>query len=414
MVDVSIPGSKSVTARALFLAACAPGRSVLHRPLFSDDTDAFADGLASLGYDVERSDTAWSVTGRTGPGTRSSEVFCRDAGTAARFLPVLAAMGNGLYRFNASEQMRRRPIGPVVDALRQLGATITYEGEDGHLPFTIKSEGLRGGRVRLDAGISSQFLSGLLMSAPVMERGLVIEVSRLVSIPYVEMTVAMMRQFGVKVDVQGNVFMVAPQEYMAREYAIEPDASTTSYFLAAAAVLGKTVTVPGLGTASLQGDVRFAQVLQTMGADIRIDNTSITVTGTGQLNGIDVNMRDISDTMPTLAAIAPFAESPVRIWDVYNTRVKECDRLEACASNLRRMRVGVSTGSDWIEVHPGTPHPALIDCYRDHRIAMSFSVAGLRVPGLALDDPACVRKTFPKFHDTLAALLAAWEATEVS
>jgi 3-phosphoshikimate 1-carboxyvinyltransferase len=413
LAEVSIPGSKSITARALFLAACAEGTSRLERPLLSDDTDAFASGLAALGYTVDRPGATWSVTGLpAGPGMSASQVYCRDAGTAARFLPVLSALGEGQFHFDASEQMRRRPMGPVLDALRELGSAVTCEATEGYLPFTIKASGLRGGRISLDAGISSQFLTGLLMAAPLMDRGLTIDVSRIVSAPYVEMTVAMMRQFGASVDVTGSTFSVPAQEYVATEYPIEPDASTSSYFLAAAALTGTSVTVPGLGADSLQGDLRFAQVLQSMGADVRIGATSITVTGTGGLSGIDVNMRDISDTMPTLAAIAPFADGPVRISDVYNTRVKECDRLEACATNLRRMAVPVSTGRDWIEIHPGKPQPAVISCYGDHRIAMSFSVTGLRAPGIVLDDPGCVRKTFPEFHQTLAGLREAWSETD--
>jgi 3-phosphoshikimate 1-carboxyvinyltransferase len=366
-----------------------------------------------MGYAVERPGSTWSVTGLpAGPGSSASEVYCRDAGTAARFLPVLSALGEGQFHFDASAQMRRRPMGPVLDALRELGATITCEEREGYLPFAIKASGLLGGRISLDAGISSQFLTGLLMAAPLMSRGLTIDVSRIVSAPYVEMTVAVMRQFGVTVNVAGSTFGVEPQEYVPSEYAIEPDASTSSYFLAAAALTGNSVTVPGLGADSLQGDVRFARVLQSMGADLRIGADSITVTGTGGLTGIDVNMRDISDTMPTLAAIAPFADGPVRISDVYNTRVKECDRLEACATNLSRMGVPVSTGRDWIEIHPGKPRPAVIDCHGDHRIAMSFSVSGLRAPGIVLDDPGCVRKTFPGFHEALADLREAWGDTD--
>jgi 3-phosphoshikimate 1-carboxyvinyltransferase len=375
----------------------------------SDDTNAFGSGLAALGYAVEQAAATWTVTGLPGgPGVSAAQVYCRDAGTAARFLPVLAALGDGQFHFDASEQMRRRPMGPVLDALRELGSTITCDAQEGFLPFTIKAAGLRGGRISLDAGISSQFLTGLLMAAPLMDQGLTIDVSRMVSAPYVEMTVAMMRQFGASADVAGSTFSVPSQDYAASEYAIEPDASTSSYFVAAAALTGNSVTVPGLGAGSLQGDLRFAQVLRSMGADVRVGATSVTVTGTGGLRGIDVNMRDISDTMPTLAAIAPFADGPVRISDVYNTRVKESDRLEACAGNLRRMGVPVSTGPDWIEIHPGKPQPAVISCHRDHRIAMSFSVTGLRAPGIVLDDPGCVRKTFPEFHEALAALRAAW------
>ena len=410
MAEVRIPGSKSITARALFLGACAPGLSYLRRPLRSDDTEAFADGLAALGYTVQHSGDDWVVMGSlTGPPATSADVYCRDAGTAARFLPALAAAGQGTFRFDASPQMRRRPVGPMVDALRALGVTITHEEADGHLPLTVQTRGMTGAQVTLDASVSSQFLTALLMAAPLTRDGLTISVTGMVSAPYVDMTVRMMKQFGAKVTRGGGDFTVYPGGYAARSFEIEPDASAASYFFAAAAVTGKTVFLPGLYTDSLQGDLKFALVLKRMGARVSFEPDGVMVTGTGALRGTEVNMRDISDTMPTLAAIAPFADSPVRIVDVANTRVKESDRLEACAVNLRRLGVQVATGPDWIEIWPGTPKGAEIECHGDHRIAMSFSVTGLRTPGLSLDDPGCVRKTFPEFHTVLAELRREWE-----
>ena len=417
MAEVRIPGSKSITARALFLGACAPGLSYLRRPLRSDDTEAFADGLVALGYTVQHSGDNWVVMGSlSGPPATSADVYCRDAGTAARFLPALAAAGQGTFRFDASPQMRRRPVGPMVAALRALGVTVTHEEADGHLPLTVETRGMTGAQVTLDAGVSSQFLTALLMAAPLVNdaarEGLTISVSDLVSAPYVDMTVRMMKQFGAKVTRDGADFTVYPGGYAARSFEIEPDASAASYFLAAAAVTGKTVFVPGLYTDSLQGDLKFALVLKRMGARVSFEPDGVMVTGTGALRGTEVNMRDISDTMPTLAAIAPFAGSPVRIVDVGNTRVKESDRLEACAVNLRRLGVQVATGPDWIEIWPGTPKAAEIKCHGDHRIAMSFSITGLRTPGLTLDDPGCVRKTFPEFHTVLAGLRREWKLGE--
>jgi 3-phosphoshikimate 1-carboxyvinyltransferase len=241
--------------------------------------------------------------------------------------------------------------------------------------------------------------------APLTAEGLAISVGELVSVPYVEITVAMMRRFGATVDRDGDTFHVAPGGYRAQDYLVEPDASSASYFFAAAAATGSSVTVRGLGSESLQGDVRFVDILARMGAVVRQERDSVTVTGPAdrQLRGLTVNMRDISDTMPTLAAIAPFASSPVRIEDVYNTRFKECDRLAACAGNLSRLGIAVTTGRDWIEIQPGTPSAAEIETFRDHRIAMSFAVTGLRTPGLTLDDPDCVKKTFPTFHEVFGA-----------
>ncbi|NJP45456.1 3-phosphoshikimate 1-carboxyvinyltransferase [Actinacidiphila epipremni] len=408
---VAVPGSKSVTARALFLAAAAGGESVLRRPLLSDDTDGFAAGLAALGYGVDRTDPdAWRITGSpAGPPAPAADVQCRDAGTAARFLPALAAAGHrGTYRFDASAQMRRRPVAPLTGALLALGVDLMHDGEAGRLPLTVRAAGIKGGDVELDASLSSQFLTALLMTGPLTAEGLRIRVTGIVSVPYVEITLAMMRGFGVEVTREGDTFVVPPGGYRPADYAVEPDASAASYVFAAAALAGRTATVPGLGRGALQGDLRFVEVLRRMGAEVEIGPDATTVTGTGRLAGVTVNMRDISDTMPTLAAIAPFADGPVRIEDVYNTRVKECDRLEACAQNLRAQGVTVETGPDWIEIHPGTPAPVEIACHGDHRMAMSFAVAGLRTPGTTFDDPSCVKKTFPDFHEFFARLRADW------
>ncbi|WP_327172600.1 3-phosphoshikimate 1-carboxyvinyltransferase [Streptomyces sp. NBC_00656] len=407
MTVIHVPGSKSVTARALFLAAAANGTSTLVRPLSSDDTEGFAEGLTALGYAVEPGPEAWRITGRpAGPAASDADVYCRDGATTARFLPTLAAAGaRGSYRFDASAQMRRRPLAPLTEALRTLGVDLHHEAAEGHHPLRIEAAGIKGGELTLDAGQSSQYLTALLMLGPLTAQGLTITVTDLVSAPYIEITLAMMRSFGVEVTRGGpgdTVFTVPPGGYRATTYAIEPDASTASYFFAAAALTGSEVTVPGLGQGALQGDLRFVDVLRRMGAEVHMTTDATTVRSTGGLRGLTVNMRDISDTMPTLAAIAPFASGPVRIEDVGNTRVKECDRLEACAENLRRMGITVTTGPDWIEIQPGTPRPTEITTHGDHRIVMSFAVAALRTPGITYDDPGCVRKTFPRFHEVFA------------
>ncbi|PWG08319.1 3-phosphoshikimate 1-carboxyvinyltransferase [Streptomyces sp. V2] len=414
---VDVPGSKSLTARALFLAAAADGVTTLVRPLRSDDTEGFAEGLSSLGYRVGRAPDAWQVDGRPqGPAVTDADVYCRDGATTARFLPTLAAAGHGTFRFDASPQMRRRPLLPLTRALRDLGVDLRHEDAEGHHPLTVNAEGVEGGEVVLDAGQSSQYLTALLLLGPLTRTGLRIRVTDLVSVPYVEITIAMMRAFGVEVKQEATVstnepgavgervYTVPPGGYRATTYPIEPDASTASYFFAAAALTGGEVTVPGLGQGALQGDLGFVEVLREMGAYVEIAADRTTVRGTGTLNGVTVNMRDISDTMPTLAAIAPFATGPVRIEDVANTRVKECDRLDACAENLRRLGIDVTTGPDWIEIHPGTPKPAEITTHGDHRIVMSFAVTALRTPGISFDDPGCVRKTFPGFHEAFAQL----------
>jgi len=410
MTEIHLPGSKSVTARALFLTAAASGRSVISRPLSAFDTRAFLGSLVVLGYAVSAAEDRWEITGSpAGPPAGGGAVWCHDAATAARFLPALCAAGRGSYLVDASDQMRARPMAPLVGALRQLGVTVDAAAGD-HLPLRIETDGLKGGDIVLDAGISSQFLTALCLLGPLTAEGLRIRVTDLVSAPYIDLTIAMMEAFGVQVDRTDTEFDIRPQTYKATDFAVEPDASTASYFLAAAAVTGHSVTIPGLGSRSAQGDLRFGtEVLTAMGCSVQLSEDSITLSGPGQLQGGEFDMRNISDTMPTLAAIAPFAGSPVTITGIANVRVKECDRLEAMAANLRACGIQSSSGPDWITIYPGQPHGAEIACHADHRIAMACSVLGLRTAGITLDNPLCVAKTCPDFHTLLSGLRAGWE-----
>lgn len=411
MTLVDIPGSKSVTARGLFLAAAARGTTVLGRPLHSDDTEGFAEGLVKLGYQVDRRPDAWTIEGRTrrGRAWRPPTSSAATAPPRPAFCPRWPRPAPARSTSTRPTRCAACPLGPLTDALQELGVDLTFEGEPGHHPLTVRANGVKGGDLTLDAGLSSQFLTALLLLGPLTAEGLRITVTDLVSVPYVEITLEMMRRFGVDVRREGKTFVVPPQPYQACDYPVEPDASTASYFLAAAAVTGRTVTIPGLGSTALQGDVRFVDVLERMGAHVQLEEDSVTVAGPSDgLRGVTVNMRDISDTVPTLAAIAPFASGPVRIEDVYNTRIKECDRLDACEENLRAMGVSVETGRDWIEIQPGVPAGALVKCRRDHRIAMAFSITGLLVDGITLDDPECVKKTFPGFHQALGSLRESW------
>ncbi|MCM9080634.1 3-phosphoshikimate 1-carboxyvinyltransferase [Streptomyces spororaveus] len=411
-----IPGSKSITNRALLLAAAAPGTSTLQDPLVSEDTVAFRDALTALGVRVSEHATSWEVSGAGHGPTGGAHVWCADAGTAARFLPPFAATGRGTYVFDGSGQLRARPLRPLADALGRLGAKVRTEGVGG-LPLRVDADGLRGGELAVDGGLSSQFLSGLLMAAPLLSDPLTVTVRDLVSRPYIDMTLALMRRFGARVDEDApGVITTAGGGYTATDLVIEPDASTASYFFAAAAVTGRSVTVPGLGHDSLQGDLGFVETLRTAGARVEIRADSTTVTGTGPLRGgFEVDMGTISDTFMTLAAIAPLADAPVTIRGIGHARLKESDRIAAVAGNLAACGVTTESGRDWLTVHPGAEagtgagtgvvRPARIACHRDHRIAMAFSVLGLRAPGrLTLDDPACVGKTFPGFHAELNRL----------
>jgi 3-phosphoshikimate 1-carboxyvinyltransferase len=407
-VVVRVPGSKSVTNRALLLAALAGGVSTLDGALVADDTAAFVSGLRGLGFEVDEDrSVAGDPAGRIP--VREASVWCADAGTAARFLLAACAAGNGRYTVDASAQMRRRPMGLLLEALRAQGAAFEPADADS-LPVTVLAGGLAGGVIALPGDVSSQFVSALLMVAPLARVPLTIDVSGLVSRPYVDMTLAMMAQFGVDAEREGYAsFRLRPATYQAREYTVEPDASTASYFFAAAAVAPGRVTVPGLRRrGGLQGDVRFLDVLEAMGCRVTEDDVGLTVEGPAcagppaapaPLAGLTVDMTDISDTFMTLAAIAPFASSPVTMTGIANVRLKESDRIAAMEEGLRRVGVRTESGPDHVRVYPGHPRAAALDPHGDHRIAMSFSVLGLRTPGVVIDDPACVRKTCPPFFE---------------
>lgn len=394
------PGSKSITNRALLCAALAPGASTLTGALFADDTRAMLGAVAALGATVE-ADPGAAVITVTGAdprsGTTDARVDARQSGTTARFILPAAALRPGRTVVDGSPQLRARPAGPVLDALRELGAEVSPTE---FLPATVRGP-LRGGPVLLSGHISSQFLSGLLLAGPLMAEGLAVELtSPLVSVPYVEMTRAVMAAFGVRVD----GLAVAPGAYRPTDYAVEPDASAASYFLGAAAIAGGRVTVRGLGTGSLQGDVGFADVLGRMGATVTRTADELTVAASGTLRGVDVDMADISDTAQTLAAVAVYADSPTRVRGIGFIRRKETDRLAAVVTELCRAGIDAVEDEDGFTIHPGAPRPTRFATYEDHRMAMSLSLLGLRSPGIEIADPGCVAKTYPDFFTDLARL----------
>ena len=336
-----------------------------------------------------------------------AEVWCAEAGTAARFLPALCAAVEGRYAFDGAEQLRRRPLGPLLDALRAQGAATEPAAAD-RLPLTVAAHGLSGGRLELPGSVSSQFVSALLMVAPLARGPLEIVVRDLVSKPYVDMTLTMMERFGVPTGRDGyERFTLEPATYQPRDETIEPDASTASYFFAAAALTGGSVTVPGLRRHdALQGDVRFLDALEAMGCRVEDGPSGVTLAAPAMvcstlpcLNGLTVDMSDMSDTFMTLAALAPFATSPVTITGIGNVRVKESDRIATMEENLRRLGVHTESGADYLRIAPGAPAGGRVDPHGDHRIAMSLSVLGLRTPGVVIDDPSCVAKTCPRFFD---------------
>ena len=402
------PGSKSLTNRALIVAALADGGSELTGVLDSQDTQVMLESLARLGFSVRHDpDLAIvSVGGRGGDvPSGSTDLWLENSGTSIRFLTALCSLGSGEYRLDGSKRMQERPIADLISALNQLGASVTSIKGTGCPPVRVVAHRLRGGTVKVPGHISSQFLSALLMAAPAAEERVEITVTgTLVSVPYVEMTLAVMRQFGVHVDVESyERFSIEPQRYSPGRYAIEPDASAASYFFAAAAVTGGEITVQGLTRDALQGDVQFVDVLEEMGCTVIESDDGITLRG-GPLRGVDVDMNAISDTAQTLAAIAPFAEGPTRIRNVAHMRHKETDRISAVVTELRRLGLRVDEFDDGLTIHPGPLRSTTIRTYDDHRMAMSFAITGLKSGGIQIADPGCTAKTYPRFFEDLAAL----------
>ncbi len=419
------PGSKSITNRALVCAALATGESLLTGVLDSQDTRVMAAGLAALGFGVVAD---WSrgevrVTGAGGVvPAREAMLDCAASGTTIRFLSAVCAIGQGTYRLDGTPRMRKRPIGDLLESLQRLGVEASAESAGGCPPVVIRSEGIAGGKTSVRGSTSSQFASGLAMVAPCLREGMRIDFEgTLVSLPYLEMTRRVMEDFGASCVPSGDrCWQIAASGYRGRTYAIEPDASAASYFLAAAAITGGSVRVEGLSRRSMQGDVGFADALGRMGCTVTIDdgpNESITVSGRA-VRGIDIDMNAISDTVPTLAVVALFAKGPTTIRNVAHIRDKETDRIGDLACELRRLGATASEQADGLTISPALNHAAAhseeeppmglhgatVQTYDDHRMAMSLALVGLRVPGVRVADPGCVGKTFPDYWNRLAAI----------
>jgi 3-phosphoshikimate 1-carboxyvinyltransferase len=405
--SIRVPGSKSVTNRALLVAALADGPSRILNPLFSEDSYWLMDALVKLGINLT-ADREWGevrVNGRGGKIPASDvDLFVGNAGTVARFLPPALALGPGPYTVDGVPRMRERPISDLVEGMRQLGAAVEYAGERDRYPLKVRGGGIRGGTARISGARSSQFASGLLMAAPYAQAPVALQVDGRKQWPYIGITVALMRSFGVNVAEAPDLFSVQPAAYKPLNFAVEPDASAASYFLAAAALTGGTVEIPGLGSTATQGDLRFAEVLRQMGCGLDLTPQSIRIQGPHRLRGVDVDMNAFSDTMMTLAAIAPFAEGPTTIRNVAHTRLQETDRLSAVATELARLGVPAHQTRSSIRIIPRAPRPAVVRTYGDHRMAMAFAVTGLMVPGITIQDPGCVSKTFPDFFARLGEL----------
>jgi 3-phosphoshikimate 1-carboxyvinyltransferase len=408
---VEIPGSKSITNRALLVAALAQGDSILDNALFSEDSEYFAKCLEQLGIPITLNShlAQIQVAGKGGEiPAKQADLFVGLAGTAARFISALVALGSGEYHLDGVPRMRERPMGDLLTVLQASGATVNFEGKPGFMPYTIYGQQFMGGNFRLKANQTSQQLSALLMIAPYAQQDTIVEVEGiLVSQSYVKMTSRLMADFGVQViQTDENQFQIkAGQRYQARQYTIEPDASNASYFFAAAAVTGGRVRVNHLTKQSCQGDILWLNVLEQMGCQINDSDNYTEVTGPEQLQGIDIDMNDMSDLVQTLGAIAPFASSPVTIRNVEHIRYKETERIQAVVTELRRLGVKVEEFADGLKIEPSQIIPAPIETYHDHRMAMAFAVTGLKVPGIAIKDPSCTAKTFPDYFTRFFQML---------
>lgn len=407
---VTVPGSKSVTNRALILAAAAAGESRLSGVLRSDDSYWCLDALERLGLTVAVDGTDVAIGGQAGRFPhRQGELFIGSAGTIARFLPgVLAAAPDGMWRVSASDQLSARPVAPLFDALATLGARIETRVRAGAYPADIAGGGLNGGSVTLSGALSSQFISGVLMAAPLAAGPVTLTVpDEIVQADYVRITLDTMAAFGAEIGVEDGFhrFTTAPTGYRGRPYTVEADASTSTYFMALAAVTGGTVTIDNIGTETRQPDIRFADILERMGAVVARRPGAITVTGPPRLKGgFTVSLRPLSDATLTLAAIAPFADGPITVTEVAHIRMHESDRIAVAVAGLTRMGIRAEERPDGLTVHPGTPRFAELETHDDHRVAMAFALTGLAGAGVCLSEPGCVSKTCPVFFDLLAGL----------
>ena len=411
---VSVPGSKSLTNRALLLATLTDGTSTLRGVLFSDDSRHFLKCVQDLGFEtvVDETTKVVKVTGLGGAVPKAeANQYVGSAGTAARFLAAYLGVSNGTYHMDASEQMRKRPMAPLLASLKELGCEIEFEGMEGYFPFTIKSHGFGTNTISVDIEHSSQFLSALLIASCLSPEDMHIQVEGSHGMAYIEITRKMMEQFGVKATVseEGKVYIIpASQHYNALDYQIEPDASGAAYFYALGMVLGVPVKVQHITFDSMQGDVHFLKILEKMGAVLKeeADGILLLPPADGKYHGVDVDMSACSDQAITLAAIAPFADAPTTIRGIGHIRYQECNRMSAIVTELGKMGIRCEETDTTITIYPGTPQPSLVDTYDDHRMAMGFSLIGLRADGIEIDNPGCCRKTFENYFECLEACIA--------
>lgn len=412
-IEIEVPGSKSITNRALLLAALSDRKCVLHGVLFSDDSRAFIDSLEKLGFSVEADEKIKDViiVGMGGkiPNSRAA-IDVRSAGTAARFLTVMLALAGGDYEMNASPQMCKRPMEPLLGILREHGVAFEFKGEEGHFPFRMRSDGISMKEVRIDTKISSQFASALLMSGVILKDGLKVTMSGdRAEGSYIKMTLAMMKQFGITVVKEESCCQVPHMsEFGLSEYQIEPDVSGASYFYAMAPLLKTDVIVRHVHRNSLQGDIKFIEALQKMGCVLEDNEDGILLSGSNlkEYPGLTISMKDFSDQTMTMAAIAPFAKTPTLIQNVGHIRFQESDRISAIITELTKMGIRCEEvpKEEGIKIYPGDIKETIVETYEDHRMAMSFTLTGLKTGKISIKNPGCCRKTFENYFDLIDGL----------
>ena len=408
--NLVLPGSKSLSNRILLLSMLAEGKTEIQNLLDSDDVRRMVEALETLGIQLEenRAENLITVSGTSGiiP-VKEATLMLGNAGTAIRPLTAAMTLGHGRFVLDGVQRMRERPIIDLVNGLSQLGANLRCINGTDCPPVEVIADGLPGGITRLSGAISSQYLTAILLAAPYADKEVQIEITdKLVSVPYVEMTLRLMRSFGVSVNHETfRLFHIPRQTYRSPgNIFVEGDASSASYFLAGAAITKGTVTVKGCGTDSLQGDARFAEVLEKMGAKVEWEAQQIKLTG-NSLNGIDVDMNQMPDAAMTLAVMALFASGPTAIRNIYNWRVKETERLQAVSTELRKLGAEVEEGYDYLVIQPPEQiRKAEIDTYDDHRMAMAFSLAACGESPMTINNPGCVSKTFPDYFEVLNGL----------
>ncbi|MDP4146493.1 MAG: 3-phosphoshikimate 1-carboxyvinyltransferase [Bacillota bacterium] len=405
-IEVEVPGSKSITNRALMLAALSDGKCTLNGVLFSDDSRAFLSCLIDLGFEViiEEDKKRVTIYGLAGNiPNRNAEINVRSAGTAARFLTTMLAFAGGNYTLNSSEQMKKRPMEPLLSILRQSGVSIHCLEEEGHFPFRLSSNGVTIEEIAIDTNISSQFASSLLMAGILLPKGLRIQMlGNRVKGAYIRTTLSMMEQFGIKFTQDGSIYTVPNGcHYNVETYNIEPDVSGACYFYAMAPLLGASVLVKNVHYNSIQGDIKFLDVLEQLGCVTEDTEQGIRVSGVnnGIFNGITIDMNNFSDQTMTLAVLAPFANSPTTIENISHIRHQETDRINAILQELTKLGIQCEEVKEQkgIRIYPGIIHPETIETYEDHRMAMAFTLIGLRVGGIKISNPNCCAKTFENY-----------------